>query len=322
MVELNNISSSENIVSNKLTTSKTDEQLKHEKRIKFIDYIVEHIFFIFALVSILTTIGIVFVLLKETVGFFKVVAIKDFLFGTEWTALFKNPQFGVLPLVSGTLMIALLSSLFALPIGLGVAIYLSEYASPKAKKIIKPVLEILAGIPSIVYAYFALVTVTPILRRIFPQMQIFNALSASIAVGVMMIPMVSSLSEDAMQAVPDELRNGAYALGMTKFEVSTHVVIPAALSSVVASFILAISRAIGETMIVALAAGSRPILTANPLESIQTMTGFIVQVASGDVVHGGTIYKTIFAIGMLLFVFTLVMNIIAKYIIRKYREEY
>jgi phosphate transport system permease protein len=210
----------------------------------------------------------------------------------------------------------------AIPIGLGSAIYLSEYASERTRKIVKPILEVLAGIPSIVYGYFALTFITPALKTFIPDLSVFNALSAAIAVGIMTIPLVSSLSEDAMRAVPKSLREGAFALGSTKFEVAVHVVVPAALSSIVASFVLAISRAIGETMIVALAAGSMPNLTANPLESIQTMTGFIVQVASGDVAHGGLIYQTIFAVGMLLFLMTLVLNIISRAIIRKFREEY
>ncbi|RKD34284.1 phosphate ABC transporter permease subunit PstC [Thermohalobacter berrensis] len=284
--------------------------------------VIKGILFLFALVSIFTTIGIVTILLKETVGFFKEVSILEFLTGTEWTALFANPKFGVLPLVSGTLMIAFYGSVVAIPTGLGCAIYLSEYASKRTRKIIKPVLEILAGIPSIVYGYFALTFITPIIRKFVPDTMVFNALSASITVGIMIIPMVSSLSEDAMKAVPDSLRHGAYALGCTKFEVATKVVVPAALSSIIASFVLAISRAIGETMIVTLAAGSTPNLTLNPLESIQTMTAFIVQVAKGDVEHGGLIYKTIFAVGMLLFVITLAMNILAKLIIKKFREEY
>lgn len=293
-----------------------------KKKHNFGEKVIKVILFIFAMISVFTTIGIVAILLKETVGFFQEVSIVEFLTGTEWTALFSPPKFGVLPLLSGTLLISILSSVIAIPIGLGSAIYLSEYASDKTRKLLKPVLEVLAGIPTIVYGYFALTFITPLIRNIFPSANVFNALSASIAVGIMIIPMVSSLSEDAMKAVPDSLRHGAYALGCTKLEVSTKVVIPAALSSIIASFVLAVSRAIGETMIVSLAAGSTPNLTANPLESIQTMTAFIVQVASGDVTHGGLIYKTIFAVGMLLFVITLLMNIISRYIIKRFREEY
>ncbi len=283
---------------------------------------VSRLFLLSALVSVLTTMGIIAILAEETIQFLREVSIVEFLFGTEWTALFKNPKFGVLPLVGGTLLIALYASVFSIPIGLGSAIYLSEYASERTRRIVKPILEILAGIPSIVYGYFALTFITPLLRPLIPGMSVFNALSAAIAVGIMTIPLVSSLSEDAMRAVPDNLREGAYALGSTRFEVATRVVVPAALSSIMASFVLAISRAVGETMIVALAAGSTPRLTLNPLESIQTMTGFIVQVASGDIVHGGTIYKTIFAVGMLLFLMTLVLNMVSRAIVRRYREEY
>lgn len=298
----------------------TDDNLKRKRRMK--ERTISTILLALASISILTTIGIVAILSKETIAFFGEVSVIDFLTGTEWTALFANPKFGVIPLVVGTLMIAIYGSIVAIPLGLGSAIYLSEYASDRTRKIVKPLLEILAGIPSIVYGYFALTFITPLLKNFIPDINVFNALSASIAVGIMIIPMISSLSEDAMKAVPDDIRHGAYALGSTKFEVSTKVVIPAALSSIVSSFVLAISRAIGETMIVTLAAGSTPNLTLNPTESVQTMTAFIVQVASGDVTHGGLIYKTIFAVGMLLFLITLLMNVIARMIIKKYREEY
>lgn len=300
----------------------SSESKKRLKRIRLIESVIKKVLFLFVMLSVITTFGIIFILAKESVGFFSEISLIKFLTGTEWTALFTPPKFGVLPLVTGTLIIALYGSILAIPIGLGSAIYLSEYASNRTRKIIKPLLEILAGIPSIVYGYFALTFITPILKTFLPELNVFNALSASIAVGIMIIPMVSSLSEDAMKAVPNEIRHGAYALGATKFEVSTKVVIPAALSSIVSSFVLAISRAIGETMIVALAAGTMPNFTLNPLESVQTMTGFIAQVASGDVSHGGLIYKTIFAVGMLLFIMTLLMNILSRVIIKKYREEY
>ncbi|MBS4535431.1 phosphate ABC transporter permease subunit PstC [Clostridium sp. D2Q-14] len=301
--------------SKKINRNKIKKRNVKERCIKII-------LFLLASISILTTIGIVIILSRETISFLREVSIIEFLTGTEWTALFANPKFGVLPLVMGTLMIAVYGSFIAIPIGLGSAIYLSEYASEKTRKIVKPLLEILSGIPSIVYGYFALTFITPLLQKVIPDINIFNALSASVAVGIMIIPMISSLSEDAMKAVPNEIRQGAYALGATKFEVSIKIVVPAALSSIISSFVLAISRAIGETMIVSLAAGSTPKLTLNPLESVQTMTSFIVQVASGDVTHGSLIYKTIFAVGMLLFLITLIMNIIARMIIKKYREEY
>ncbi len=272
------------------------------------------------IISILITIGIIFSLIEETFGFFKEVSIVEFLTGTQWTPLFDDAHFGVLPLVGGTLLIVVFAALISIPIGLGAAIYLSEYAPSKVRKILKPILEILAGIPSIVYGYFAVTVITPILKQIFPDISVFNALSAGIAVGIMTIPMVSSLSEDAMMAVPDSLRQGAYGLGSTKFEVATKIVIPASISSIAASFILAISRAIGETMIVAMAAGSTPKLTLNPLESIQTMTGFIAQVSMGDVPYGSIAHKTLYAVGTLLFLITLVLNIISKKIVKKYRR--
>ncbi|MEG0641136.1 MAG: phosphate ABC transporter permease subunit PstC [Clostridium sp.] len=272
------------------------------------------------IISILITVGIVMSLIGETLSFFKEVSLVEFLTGTKWTPLFNDAHFGVLPLVAGTLLIVIFASLIAIPIGLGAAIYLSEYAKASVRKVIKPILEILAGIPSIVYGYFAVTTITPMLKSILPDISVFNALSAGIAVGIMIIPMVSSLSEDAMMAVPDSLRQGAYGIGSTKFEVATKIVLPASISSVAASFILAISRAIGETMIVAMAAGSTPKLTLNPLESIQTMTGFIAQVSMGDVPYGSLSHKTLYAVGTLLFIITLILNIISKKVVKKYRR--
>ncbi|AGB40807.1 phosphate ABC transporter, permease protein PstC [Halobacteroides halobius DSM 5150] len=283
--------------------------------------IVKAILTFFAAISILTTIGIVFTLFEEAYTFFQQVSIVEFMTSTRWTPIIKPREFGVLPLVTGTLMIAILSSLLALPIGLGSAIYLSEYASKKTSKIIKPLLEILAGIPSVVYGYFALTFITPTLQLIIPKLEVFNALSASIAVGVMIIPMVASLSEDAMKAIPDSVRHGAYALGATRFEVATQVVIPGALSGIISSFILAISRAIGETMIVAIAAGANSLLNFNPLTSIQTMTGFMANMSLGDVSQGSLEYKTLFAVGTLLFMITLIMNLLAKVVVYMQEEE-
>ena len=240
--------------------------------------IIQMILALFASISILTTIGIVFSLLFESVIFFNEVSIIEFFTTIRWAPVFDPPSFGVLPLISGTLLIAVLSSMVSLPLGLGSAIYLSEFASSKARKLIKPILELLAGVPSIVYGYFALTFITPLLRTFLPQTEIFNALSASIAVGIMTLPMVASLSEDAMMAVPNSIRQGAYALGSTQLEVSTHVIVPAAFSGIASSFVLAISRAIGETMIVAIAAGQTPSMALNPLGSIQTMTGFMVNI--------------------------------------------
>lgn len=275
-----------------------------------------------ALVSILTTIGIVIVLLEEAVAFFAEIPIWDFLTGTEWTPNFVPQNFGVLPLVVGTVLVAVIGGVVALGLGVGSAIYLSEYAPDRARRILKPILEILAGIPTIVYGYFALTFVSPIIQYFFPDAIIFNALAAGLVMGLMIMPMVSTLSEDAMYAVPHSLRDAAYALGASRFEVATKVVFPAALSGVVASFILAISRAIGETMIVTLAAGATPKITFNPLESIQTITAYIVQVSQGETAQGTTVYKTIFAVALVLFIMTLAMNIIGRWVISRYRQQY
>ncbi|MEJ2483176.1 MAG: phosphate ABC transporter permease subunit PstC, partial [Gemmatimonadota bacterium] len=278
--------------------------------------------FLCGLVSILTTVGIVVVLVTESAGFFREVPLLEFLTGTRWSPLFADQHFGILPLLNGTLLIALGAMVIALPIGLTSAIYLSEYASLKVRGVIKPVLEVLAGIPTVVYGYFALTFVTPIIRAVFPQTGIFNAASGAIVVGIMIIPMVASLSEDALNAVPQALREAAYGLGATKFEVSTKVVVPAALSGIVASFILAISRAIGETMAVTLAAGATPKMTLNFLESVQTMTAYIVQISLGETPHGTLEYSTIFAVGLVLFLITLGMNLFSQRITRKFREVY
>ncbi len=280
------------------------------------------VLFLCGLVSVLTTLGIVAVLLVESAGFFREVPILEFLTGTRWSPLYSDQRFGILPLVNGTLLIAAGSSLVALPVGLASAIYLSEYASRRVRQVVKPALEVLAGIPTVVYGYFALTFVTPLLRVFFPQTGIFNAASAAIVVGIMILPMVSSLSEDALSAVPRELREAAYGLGATKFEVSVRVVVPGALSGIVASFILAISRAIGETMIVTLAAGATPRMTLNFLESIQTMTAYIVQVSLGETPHGTLEYRTIFAVGLVLFFLTLAMNLLSQRITRRFREVY
>jgi phosphate transport system permease protein len=299
-------------------------ELKKRKKLLSSDRIMPIVLAIFAGISILTTIGIVIILLTESAGFFRQVPLLDFLFGTKWTPLFAGSQqaFGVLPLVAGTLMITGIASLVALPIGLFSGIYLSEYAPAKVRAVLKPLLEILAGIPTIVYGFFALTFVTPLLQKLIPELSVFNALSAGLVVGIMIIPMISSLSEDAMSAVPRSIRDAAYALGATRFEVALKVVVPAALSGIVASFVLGLSRAIGETMIVAMASGGLANLTWNPLESMQTLTAYIVMVANGDTSHGSVEYYTIYAVGMVLFVMTLVMNLLAGYIKKKFREEY
>lgn len=280
------------------------------------------LFFLCAFVSVVTTATVIGILAVETAGFFREVPITEFLFGTEWTPLLNPKSYGILPLLTGTLMIMVGSALVALPIGVASAVYLSEYATPRTRNVIKPVLEILAGIPTVVYGYFALTFITPALQLVLPQTRVFNAASASIVVGIMILPMVASMCDDALRAVPDSLRQGAWSLGATSFEVTSRVVLPAALSGIFATFILAVSRAIGETMAVTLAAGATPNLTLNPLESIQTMTAYIVQVSLGDTPTGTLTYKTLFAVASLLFLITLTLNLIANRVLHRYREVY
>ena len=274
------------------------------------------------MLSILVTAGIIFVLLFEALKFFGEISFWEFISGTRWTPLFSSKHFGVLALVAGTTLTAVLAMVVALPLGMLSAIYLSEYAPDKVRKPVKPILEVLAGIPTVVYGYFALLFVTPILRQISGDISVFNALSASIVMGIMILPMVSSLSEDAMRSVPRTLREGAYALGSTKLEVSTLVVVPAALSGIVSAFILAVSRAIGETMIVTIAAGQNPNFTLNPFVPIETMTAYIVQVSMGDTPAGSIEFETIFAVALLLFAITLAMNLLSQYVVSRFREEY
>ena len=274
------------------------------------------------LVSVLTTLGIAAVLIFESLNFFAEVSIIEFLTETRWTPQFTEKHFGIWPLLSGTLLISVIAALVALPIGLMSAIFIAEYAPSRVRKVLKPGLELLAGIPTVVYGYFALTFVTPLLQNFIPVLNIYNALSAGIVVGVMIIPMVSSLSEDAIRAVPRSLAEGAYALGATRIEVVLRVMVPGAISGIMASFILALSRAVGETMIVTLAAGAMPNLTANPTESVQTMTAFIVNVSLGDTPQGTVEFYSLFAVGLVLFLMTLSMNFLANLIIRKYRERY
>lgn len=290
------------------------------QRIK--EKIIEFILRATALITILTTIGIIWVLLSESLEFFKEVSIFDFVTDTEWTPLFANKHFGILPLISGTLLTTIIAISVSLPIGLTIAIYLSEYAPKKLKKIIKPLLEILAAVPTVVYGFFALLVVTPFLQKFIPEMAGFNSLSAGIVMGIMIIPFISSLSEDALSAVPKSLRESSYALGATKLQTSFKVMVPAASSGIIVSVILAFSRAIGETMIVAIAAGQQPRLTFNPLVPVETITAYIVQVSLGDVQHDSLEYRTIFAAGITLFVFTFILNNISFWIRKKFREEY
>ncbi|MEK6274564.1 MAG: phosphate ABC transporter permease subunit PstC [Actinomycetota bacterium] len=275
-----------------------------------------------AFVSVATTVGIVVALLFPALEFFREISIVDFLTGKDWSPLFEPARFGALPLIAGTFVITLWACIVALPFGLGAAIYLSEYARPRTRSVLKPALELLAGIPTVVFGYFALTFVTPLLRDIGIQVEIFNGLSAGLVMGVMLMPTVASLSEDAMVAVPRELRDGAYALGSSKLQVSTRIVVPAAVSGIIASFVLAISRAVGETMIVLIAAGQQPNLTFDPRRAIETMTAFIGATGAGDVPTGSIEYKTIFAVGLTLFVMTLVMNLFAIRLVRRFREVY
>jgi len=284
--------------------------------------LIERGLFVCALLSVGTTIGIIAVLAVETAAFLREVPIQEFLFGTKWTPLFSSPSFGVLPLVAGTVLVSLIAMLVALPMGLLSAIYLSEYANSKVRRVLKPVLELLAGVPTVVYGYFALLFVTPLLQRVFPALTSFNALSPGIVMGIMILPLVSSLSEDAMRSVPNGLREGSYALGATKMQTSLKVVVPAAFSGITAAFILAVSRAVGETMIVAIAAGQQPVLTMNPMSQVETMTAYIVQVSLGDTPQGTLEYRTIFAVGMLLFLGTFGLNLVSAWLRKRYREEY
>jgi phosphate transport system permease protein len=284
--------------------------------------IIERILFCSALLSVLVTAGIISVLLFETLEFLEEVPVADFMFGTEWTPLFANRRFGVLPLVAGTALVSVIAMAVALPAGLLSAIYLSEYAPSAVRRNVKPLLEVLAGIPTVVYGYFALLFVTPALQRVIPTLAGFNALSPGIVMGIMILPLVSSLSEDALHSVPDGLREGAYALGATRAQTTLRVVVPAAFSGISAAAILAISRAIGETMIVAIAAGQQPRLTGNPLVPIETMTAYIVQVSLGDAPAGTLEYRTIFAVGMLLFLSTFALNLASNWLRERFREEY
>ena len=286
------------------------------------EFVIERVLFLCAAGSILVTAGIILVLLWETAAFLREVPITQFLFGTVWTPLFYDKHFGVLPLVSGTLLASAIAMAVAIPSGLIIAIYLSEYAAAPVRRVVRPVLEVLAGIPTVVYGYFALLFVTPLLQAIVPGLAGFNALSPGIVMGIMILPLVSSLLEDAMRSVPDGLREGAYALGSTRMQTSLRVVVPAALSGISAAVILAMSRAIGETMIVLIAAGQQPRLTLDPRVPVETMTAYIVQVSLGDTPAGTIEYRTIFAVGMLLFVSTFILNLLSNWLRERFREEY
>ena len=296
--------------------------LKRRVLLKIKETLIERLLFSCSLLSVFTTLGIILVLSFETFEFFKEVPVLKFLTDTQWTPLFINKHFGILPLLSGTFLTTLIAMLVAMPVGLVGAVYLSEYSSLKVRNIVKPLLEILAAVPTVVYGYFALLFVTPLLKKFIPSLSGFNALSSGMVMGIMIIPLISSLSEDAMRAVPMGLREGAYAVGSNRLQVSFRIVLPAALSGIIAAFILAVSRAIGETMIVAIAAGQQPKLTLNPLVPVETITAYIVQISLGDTPHGTLEYRTIFACGMSLFILTFILNMLSFKLKRRFQEVY
>jgi phosphate transport system permease protein len=307
-----------------IPASGTAQPMDLTKQPRWGERVIQSLLFTCGIISIFTTIGIAVVLVTESLNFFgnDEITLTEFLTTTTWQPVID--EFGVIPLVNSTMIISIIAMLVAIPLGLASAIYLSEYATPRARRILKPTLEVLAGIPTVVYGYFALTFVTPLLRAIFGNdvVEIYNMASAGIVVGILIIPLIASLSEDALSSVPRSLREAAYGVGATRFETATRVVVPGALSGVIASFIIGISRAIGETMIVALAAGAGPAFTFNPFEAAETMTGYIARISQGDVSYGTPDYNSIFAIGLLLFVITLTLNILSQRIVRRFREVY
>ena len=290
---------------------------------KWSEIIIEKLLALSAGITILTTLGIIWVLFSESIHFFSEVSVFDFLTDLEWRPSDdRDPHFGVMVLLSGTLLTTIIAVLIAVPMGLAIAVYLREYAPDNIRRILKPMLELLAAVPTVVYGYFALSVLTPFLRNFLPEMPLFNALSAGMVMAIMILPIISSLSEDALNAVPKVLREASYGLGATTFQTAFKVVIPSASSGIMVSIILGISRAIGETMIVAMAAGTKPQLTLNPLESVMTITTYMAETASGDVEFGSIRYQSIFAVGITLFVFTFILNSISFYIKRKYHAQY
>lgn len=293
------------------------------RRMRYVrERIIESLLFLAAFSSVAITVAIVVILVRESLGFFEHVSIVDFLTDTQWTPLFDDAHYGIMPLVTGTLVTAGVALAVAIPLGTIIALYLSEFAPHRVREVVKPVLELLDGIPTIVYGYFALLFVTPLLQYFFPELPGFNMLSAGLVMGVMIIPYVSSISEDAMRAVPMHIREGSYAMGATRFQTALHVVTPAAFSGIAAAYILGISRAIGETMIVAVAAGMQPNLTWNPMEPAETITAYIVQVSLGDLPHGSIGYQTIFVAGLMLMLMTLIFNIAGHWLRKRFREVY
>lgn len=302
--------------------SVVSERLKRSRMRNLRETGVEMLLFLAAFISVVVTIGIVYILFSESIAFFRHVSFIDFLTDTQWTPLFDDAHYGIAVLVSGTLTSSFVALSVALPLGTVIAIYLSEFASSRVREAAKPILELLGGVPTVVFGYFALITVTPVLQAIFPNLPGFNILSAGLVMGVMIIPYVSSLSEDAMRAVPMSLREGAYAMGSTRLQTAVRVVFPAAISGVASAYVLAISRAVGETMIVTIASGSQPNLTFNPAESAMTLASYIAGVSQGDLPHDSIGYQTIFAAGLTLFVMTLLLNVIGHWMRKKYREVY
>jgi phosphate transport system permease protein len=280
------------------------------------------ILFLITSISVLATIGILYTLISQSLEFFNRESFTTFITSANWNPYGAEPEFGIWALIMGTLKVVVIATVFAVPVGLGAAIYLSEYATDRIRKTIKPVLEVLAGIPTVVYGFFAINFVTPVLQSIWPEISLYNAVSAGLVVGIMIIPMIASLSEDAMSAVPNSMREGSLGMGATRLETTFKIVLPAAVSGIIASIVLAVSRAVGETMIVSIAAGSTPNASLDITSSLQTMTGFIVQITSGDAAYGSSLYFSLFAVGMTLFVITFAMNIISQWITKRYREEY
>lgn len=298
------------------------KRLAKNYRRNLVERIIENLLMLAALSAVLTTVAIVIILVKESLGFFQIVPFIDFITDTQWTPLFEDAHYGIMPLVSGTLTTSAVALVVAIPIGTIGAIYLSEFAGHKTREIVKPILELLVGVPTVVFGYFALLFVTPMLQKIFPELPGFNMLGPGIVMGIMIIPYISSVAEDAMRAVPMSMREGSYAMGATRFQTAIRVVTPAATSGIIAAYILAISRALGETMVVALAAGQQPNLTFNPMESAATISAYIVQVAMGDLPHASIGYQSIFAAGLVLMLMTLFFNVLGHIIRKKYREAY
>ena len=309
-------------VHNKNSESSISPRLAKNIRRNVKERVIEFILMLAALSAVATTFSIVTILVVESLGFFKTVSIIDFFTDTQWTPLFEDAHYGIMPLVAGTLTTSFIALSVAIPVGTIGAIYLSEFASHKTREIVKPILELLVGVPTVVFGYFALFFVTPMLQHIFPELPGFNMLGPGIVMGVMIVPYISSVAEDAMRAVPMSMREGSYAMGATRFQTAIRVVTPAAVSGIVAAYILGISRAVGETMVVAVAAGQQPNLTFNPMESAATITAYIVQVALGDLPHGSIGYQSIFAAGLVLMVMTLGFNILGHMVRKKYRENY